>query len=133
MTRFDTAPPLRTDADVLHRVRDLVGPAITDHQLWLMLVDGDDRQTPVVMPISDVPRMPDTLVGSLAGVLAGLRDDLRTASGPGSVIFTLERHGADAVLPTDRAWATALAAGCVEAGVALRGFFLSSPGGVRRV
>lgn len=133
MTRFDNALPLHTDADVLCRVRDLVGTASTDHQLWVMLVDGDDRQTPVIMPIADVPRVPDALVDRLATVLRGLRDDLRTAAGPGSAIFTLERHGVDAVLPTDRAWATALAAACASADVAVRGIFLSTPGGVRRL
>lgn len=131
---FDTAQPLHTDADVLDRVRGLVGPASTDHQLWIMLVDGDGRQAPVVMPISDVPRLPDrSTAASLGAVLAGLRADLRTATGPGSVIFTLERLGADAVLPTDRGWAEALVRTCESADVPVRGIFLSTPAGVRRL
>jgi hypothetical protein len=52
------APLLLTDADVLARVQALVGRAITDRQLWIMFVDGDNRQAPVVMPVSDMPRHP---------------------------------------------------------------------------
>lgn len=130
--RFDTTTPLRTDADVLRRVRELVGPATAD-QLWLMFVDGDDRQAPVVVPVEDPPPAPDALVGALVQILAGMRNDLSTAAGPGSVILTRERRGPGGVLPADRAWADALTAGCAGAGVRLRGFFLSTPSGVRRV
>lgn len=126
------APALRTDADVLDRVRGLVGPAVTDRQLWIMLVDGDDRQAPVVMPISDVPRRPEaTRLSSLAAILEPLGADLVTARGPGSVILTLERCGLDAILPTDREWAGALTTMCEHAGMRLRGIFLSTTGGVR--
>lgn len=129
-----TAPLLLTDADALRRVEQLVGPAITNRQLWIMLFDGDGRQAPVIVPIGDVPRRPDP--GGLAGlaqVLASLRDDLVTDLGPGSVVLTLERHGLDGVLPADRAWAQALADGCTQAEIGLRGVFLSTPGGVRRL
>jgi hypothetical protein len=127
-------PPLRTEHDVLARVRRLVGHAITDRQLWLMFVDGDDRQAPVVVPISDLPRNPERRgLGALTAVLAGMREQLGTAHGPGSVIFTRERPGQDAVLPLDRAWATALTDVCRTAGVALRGVYLSTSGGVQRL
>ncbi|MGQ0573916.1 MAG: hypothetical protein ACT4RN_06885 [Pseudonocardia sp.] len=130
---FATAAPLHTDADVLARVHDIVGPAVAHHQLWIMLVDGDGRQSPVIVPISPVPPAPAALVTGLTTVLAGLRDDLATAAGPGSVVLTLERHGPDAVLPSDRAWADTLAGACAGAGLALRGFHVSTPGGVARV
>jgi hypothetical protein len=127
-------PPLRTEDDVLARVRRLVGHAVTDRQLWVMLVDGDDHQAPVVVPISDLPRHPERRgLAALSHVLAGLRAELATARGPGSVIFARERSGTDDVLPLDRAWAAALAEACRSAEVTLRGVYLSTPGGVRRL
>jgi hypothetical protein len=41
MTHIDDAPPLLTDADVLDRVTELVGPAAVRRQLWLLFLDGD--------------------------------------------------------------------------------------------
>ncbi len=134
MTTPSTAPLLLTDADVIDRVRDLVGPACTDHQLWIMFVDGDGRQAPVVMPVSGLPDRPDP--GGTSGldhVLASVRDDLATDLGPGSVILTLERLGPDLTLPRDRDWAQALTDACIAARVELRGIFLSTRGGVRRL
>jgi hypothetical protein len=126
------APPLLTGADALRRVEQLVGPAAAVRQLWIMFVDGDGRQTPVVVPVSDLPRRPqDGPLDGLSQILAGLRDDLATDAGPGSVILTFERIGTDAVLPADREWADALTAVCGRAGIALRGLFLSSDARVR--
>ncbi|MDT7577188.1 MAG: hypothetical protein QOH17_3521 [Pseudonocardiales bacterium] len=127
-------PPLLTDEDVLARVAKLVGTAITDRQLWLMLVDGDGRQSPVVMPISGMPRNPDVRgLAGLSRVLSGLRAELATAEGPGAVILTRERRGSDLVSPLDRAWAQVLTETCRKAEMALRGVYLSTPGGVQRV
>ena len=128
------APTLLTDADVLDRVRTLVGPACTDRQLWIMFVDGDGRQAPVVMPIADLPRHPEPGgLTNLSSVLGGLRDELATDLGAGSVILTLERLGPDRTLPQDRDWAQALTEACISAATELRGIFLSTRGGVRRL
>lgn len=118
-------PPLRTDEEVLARVGTLVGTACT-HQLWIMFVDGDGRQSPVIVPLADVPQL-----AGLARVLRGLHGELSTDRGPGAVIVTRERTGDDTVLDADRAWAAALADVCRAAGVALRATLLSTPGGVR--
>jgi hypothetical protein len=86
------------------------------------------------MPISDIPEHPEA--GPLDGlvlVLAGLRGELTTELGPGSVILTLERLGPDAVLPADREWRRALALACDRAETGLRGLFLSTDAGVRRI
>ena len=75
------APLLLTDADVLRRVTDLIGTAAVVRRLWVMLVDGDCRQSPVIMPISDIPEHPEA--GPLDGlvlVLAGLRGSSRPTS-----------------------------------------------------
>jgi hypothetical protein len=118
-------PPLTTDEEVLARVRLLVGAAHTS-QLWIMFLDGDGKQSPVVVPIADIPRP-----AALARVLRGLRDELTTDHGPGAVIVTRERPGDDTVLDADREWGAALAEVCRTAGVALRATLLSTPGGVR--
>lgn len=129
-----TAAPLLTDADVHERVRALVGPATTDRQLWIMFVDGDNRQSPVLMPISQIPREPEPrTLRNLGKVLAGVCPDLATDAGPGSVILTLERQGLDGVLPTDRVWGDALSKTCAQAEVTLRGIYLSTERGVRRL
>ncbi|MDQ3273873.1 MAG: hypothetical protein M3Q39_02285 [Actinomycetota bacterium] len=134
MTNFAAAPPLMTDADVLVRVEQLVGPAAADRRLWIMWVDGDGRQAPVVVPIDDIPRHPDpSQLAGLAEVLSGLRDELTTELGPCSVILTLERLGLDGVLPGDHTWAAALAEVCERAGTPLRGTFQATRGGVRRL
>jgi len=134
MTNFAEAPPLMTDAAVLVRVEQLVGPAAADRRLWIMWVDGDGRQAPVVVPIDGIPRHPDpSQLDGLAEVLAGLRDELTTELGPCSVILTLERLGLDGVLPGDHTWAAALAEVCERAGTPLRGTFLATRGGVRRL
>ncbi len=133
MTLPTDLPPLHTDDDVLARVRDLVGSAIVDRRLWLMFVDGDGRQAPVVMPIDSVPAVPDPgLMGGLGEVLAGFLPDLATDRA-GSVILTYERLGPDEVLAIDVAWADALRRTCRGAGVEVRGLFLSTRGGVRRL
>jgi hypothetical protein len=128
------APLLLTDADVLQRVEQLVGRATVARQLWVMFVDGDGKQAPVIMPISDLPLRPESrVIDNLAAVLAGMCDDLTTEVGSGTVILSLERIGRDAVLPVDRQWAAALQEACHRAGAVLRGMYLSTSGGVHRI
>ena len=127
------APPLLTDHDVLRRIETLIGPALRDGTLWLLFVDGDRRQAPVVVPIEDLPRLPDAMVIGLGEVLEGLLPELATAAGPGAVVFVRERLGRDEVLPDDRVWAAVLTTMCRARAIALRGVHLSTPGGVRRI
>ena len=129
-----TAPPLRTDDDVARRVAALVGRALRDDTLWLLFVDGDDRQTPVVMPVEELSGPPDAeMVMALGEVLEGFLPDLATASGAGSVVFVRERLGPDFVLPADRAWADALATMCREREIRSRGVHLSTRGMTMRI
>jgi hypothetical protein len=126
-------PPLLTDDDGAGRAAMVIGAAARDGTLWLLFVDGDGRQAPVVMPVDDTPPLPDDVVMALGDVLAGVMPDLATAAGPGSVVFVRERLGPDDVLPADRSWAEALDAMCRGRRIHLRGIHLSTPDGVRRM
>jgi hypothetical protein len=129
-----TAPPLRTDDDVARRVAALIGRAARDDTLWLLFVDGDDRQTPVVMPVEELSGPPDEeMVTALGDVLEGILPDLATATGVGSVVFVRERLGPDDLLPADRAWAEALVTMCRKREIRLRGVHLSTRRGTQRI
>ena len=128
------APPLRTDDDVARRVADLIGCAAGSDKLWLLFVDGDDRQAPVMMPVEEMSGPPDDeLIAALGDVVDGILPDLATPAGAGSVVFVRERPGADYVLPGDRAWADALVAMCRKRGIRMRGVHLSTPSRTQRV
>ena len=126
-------PPLLTDADVLARVEMLVGRASQDRTLWMLFVDGDHRQAPLVVPVDGVPYLPDDTVDGLGRMLEQVLPELETASGTGSVVFVSERFGPRGVVPADRDWADALAALCARTGVTLRGVFAATRSGVLRV
>ena len=129
-----TAPPLRTDDDVARRVAALIGRATRDDTLWLLFVDGDDRQTPVLMPVEEASGPPDReMVMALGNVLEGVLPDLATAAGAGSVVFVRERLGPDFVVPADRAWAEELATMCREREIRSRGVHLSTRGMTKRI
>jgi hypothetical protein len=90
----ETAPPLRTDGDVARRVAALVGRALRDDTLWLLFVDGDDRQAPVVVPVEELAGPPDDeMVTALGNVLEGFLPDLATAAGVGSVCSSANISG----------------------------------------
>jgi len=119
--------PLTTDEDVTERVRDLVGRAAR-RQLWLFFLDADDRQLPVLLPVTDFPPSPDGgqadhLAASLAAVVAELD--------AAQVVVVWERRLDDRATPLDRAWAARLAEACRAARVRLRGQLLSHRTGVR--
>ncbi|HSK58443.1 MAG TPA: hypothetical protein VK935_05245 [Actinomycetospora sp.] len=128
----ELAAPLLTDADVHERVDVLIGPAVQDRCLWLVLVDGDRKQAPVVMPVEDSPPQPDAeMVDGLQTVLAGFVEELATDAGPGSCVFVWERLGAR-LRDGDELWSEALAGAARGAGLACLGVFVSTPVGIRR-
>lgn len=120
------AAPLTTDAEIEDRVLALIGTA-GHRQLWLMFLDSDDGQLPVVIPLDDLPREPnraetDVLVGHLAGILAQVRAV--------QLVLVWERPGRGRLTERDQAWARALAANCARRGVRLRAQLLSHTRGV---
>ncbi len=124
--------PLLTERDMLTRITDLLAPAINPGQLWVLLLDGLRRQTPVMIPIEDCPDLPEpALLDALAGVLTSILAD--SLGGDGSVIFVRERLGGDDITTEDHGWAAGLAGACGRAGVPVTGIFLLSPHRVRPV
>jgi hypothetical protein len=120
--------PLTTNDDVLDRVKLLVRNALR-RQLWLMFLDGDDRQLPVLMP-TDVPANPGTTDASnLARFIHGVNDDLDATS----IVVTLERRGSDEISDDDRAWFRLVRDACAMAELTLRGPVLVHTRGARWV
>lgn len=130
----ELAAPLLTDDDVHDRVEALIGGATRDRCVWLILVDGDRKQAPAVIPVEDSPPRPDpALAEGLRTVLTGLLDMLATDAGAGSCVFVYERLGSDAVQDADEQWASALVATAEAAGLGALGAFVSTPSGIRRL
>ena len=119
---------LDTDALLMVRVEQLVGRALR-RQLWLMFLDHDDVQLPLLMP-SDIPRMPEVdSVIQFADFLTDVIAEVRASS----VVFVLERFGSDDISPDDRLWFQLVLEAGRLAGVRVRGPFLSHEGGVRAI
>lgn len=120
--------PLTTDAALQSRVHDLVGVALR-RQLWLMFLDEQDCQLPLLMP-ADVPRAPEE--GDLVR-FAGVLRELVSAVGASSVVVTFERAGDDGLDADDRRWFWLIHRAAQRAQARLRGPLLAHSAGVRWV
>lgn len=101
-------PPLRTQVDLHRQWRAMMGPlGFSFRRLWLLFLDRDDRPTPVMLQIDDVPEDPDPAgTDSLLAMCREVREDL----GLGRVAVLLSRPGADGLRVSDRRWGRALLA-----------------------
>ena len=126
MLSFDKASlhPLTTDALIQQRATQLVGRAV-QRQLWLMFLDADDYQLPLLVPLEDMPESPPDWHLPLG--------DFLEQAGASSLFVVLERYGDEALSPADIAWAKHVRASCDAASVDLRGVLLSHRRGVRWV
>src|SRR4051812_1037485 len=116
--------PLITSADIEKRVDDLIGRAIT-RKLWLLLLDADRIQLPLLMPIDHLPAKPHP------GASMGLFLELVCGGPVREVIGVLERRGGADLTSADRGWLQLLAAGLIEAGLGSAGMVLSHTKGAR--
>jgi hypothetical protein len=129
--KFDLLAPVSTDADVLDRVRQVVGPDERCDRLCLLFLAADGVQPPVAVSIDDVPSEPDPATArSLCDVIASVLDD--TVPG-GSVVITLVRPNVSCVTDSDQRWLMALSAAAERTGVPLRMLCVATKAGVRRV
>ena len=126
-TAFDE--PLRTERDMVTRVRDLLAPASDAARLWVLVLDDEGRQTPLLIPIDERPVFPEpSLLDGLVTALTALIEE--NVHGRGQLLFVVERPGPFGPTHEDDCWAAALAGACSRADLGLAGTFLLSPGGV---
>lgn len=124
--------PLITDNDKIARIRDLLAPAGNSAQLWVLPLDSDGRQTPLLLPVEGRPELPDP---ATLDILLGELDALmgRRPGDAASFLFVLERLGPFGATEEDYCWSAALHGACQRASAACAGVFLLSPGGVMTV
>lgn len=122
----DTA--LTSDDDVRGRVELLIEKATT-RQVWLMFLDEQSRQLPMLMP-TYVPVRPGEGDGPRLGeFFASLVDEIEATT----VIVVFERRGREAITPGDARWLRTLRDACLHAEVSFRGPLLCHDKGVRWV
>ena len=119
---------LGSDRDLTERVETLLTGALR-RQIWLMFLDDESRQLPVVMP-SYVPRRPrDGEAQGFGRFVRSVMDEL----GASTAVVTFERPGPDTYDAADREWFRLLRDACVSSGIVLRGPLLCHTTGVRWV
>ncbi|MDK3258503.1 hypothetical protein [Blastococcus capsensis] len=103
-----TDAPVRSTADLTDRWLAVLGtPEFAGRSLWLTWFGTDGRQLPVVIPVDDLPPLPDQVL------LVGLRDVHATVlgdqlGGEGHLALALCRPGGPEITADDEAWAEAL-------------------------
>ena len=109
MTRPPLADvPVRSAPDLTRRWATLLDPPVfTDSSLWLDWLDRDGRLLPLVVPVDELPALPEW--STLSGLLR-LHDAVAEQTGwsGGHLALALCRPGPAAVLEDDAEWADAL-------------------------
>lgn len=125
-------PPI-TDVDGLRqRWRSLVGTErFGRRSLWLIFLDAEGIQLPIVMPIDDVPARPDrTMLAGLGEILGQVRIADRHVA---SVAMLLSRPGDDAATAADWTWARELGRVLSRAGMPTWPLHLATNDQVQRI
>lgn len=100
---------VRSNADLTALWREMMGPwGFEMRSLWHIFLGVNGQQSPVVLPIDDLPLVPDPeIIDKLVFVM---RDVLRDQ--PGHTVATLlSRPGRAQLTDSDRAWARAVVTG----------------------
>jgi hypothetical protein len=123
----DSLVPLRTDTLIEERVRETIGRALR-RQMWLLFLDCDQIQLPLLIPIDKLPSRPD-LTGTTQ-VVANIAE-LMVEIGASDLVVVWERVGPPTVSAQDADWARSIARACSAIGLPLRAMLLSHHRGVR--
>ncbi len=128
----DISAPLMTAADVLDRVGSCIDEhSRTGRSLWIMFVDPDGVQLPVLVPIDDVPESPELRdARAVCQMIAHVLDD---AAPGGSAVISLARSGSGKVRESDRRWASTLRDAAADGGATLRMVCLATRDGIRQL
>jgi hypothetical protein len=125
--------PVITDADVLARLDAIIEPdARRERSLWLLFFYSDGTQAPVIVPLDDMPEMPEQddaevpfhMLRHFYGLDEG--NDL-------SFVITICRDGTLELTAGDRRWLRALQRGITEYAAPVRMICLATPDGVRGI
>ena len=110
-------PLVRTQPDLEQVWRHLIRPlGFHRRSLWLLLIGGDDRPTPAITEVTDLPEAADTDTrDGLAQVLGQVASDLEPS---GRWALLLSRPGSHSTDDADRRWAAALYDVCRGHGIA---------------
>ena len=119
---------LETDADLETRVGEILDAA-SRRQLWLMFLDLNSRQLPVLIPADIPPRPGKREVLGFSTFLTGVMEATEAAT----LVFVLERPGSDHISVRDAEWFRFLQLECSSASIPTRGPILCHDGGVRWV
>ena len=103
-----TEVPIRSAEELTSRWAAVLDPPIFGaHSLWLMWLDDDGRMLPTIVPIDDMPRLPDhALLSGLLSVLEGVAEG--HLHGGGHFALALCRPGRPEITEDDDGWVDAL-------------------------
>lgn len=123
------ADPIRTDAEILHRIGQLIQPAAREwRSLVLFFLDGDARTLPVVVPVDDVPEDPEpAVIENLCWILSQVLGEQEPGA---SVVIMLTRPGVAEPDDTDLAWRDRMSDAAARQGARVRLVCLGTPGGL---
>ncbi len=108
LTRPEDTPPLLTQADLHRYWRALMGPlGFGSRRLWLLFLDVDERPTPLLLQIDDVP---DYCAEPMLEGLITVCRATRAEQDLGRVAVLLSRPGRGGLTGSDRRWGRCLLA-----------------------
>jgi hypothetical protein len=125
----DQMPPIRSQHDLHRHWRALMGRlGFSQRYLWLQLIDSDQRATPLLMQIEEVPERPEP--GMLDNLMVALSH--LVAEDHGSTIAPLvARPGPAGITAADHAWAAGLTAAARRGGIPMEPVHLATDEEVR--